>query len=107
MGQGKHREGRRMGRGRGVGGSAAQGGGATSSLLFAMARREEQKLRMIPPALPTTHLQVPMLCVSGFNQQTYDYKGVKPEGPFTKPGGTRGLKVGVCSDPGGEVGSAQ
>ncbi|XP_036090472.1 testis-expressed protein 35 isoform X3 [Rousettus aegyptiacus] len=24
--------------------------------------------------------------------QAYDYKGVKPEGPFTKPGGTRGLK---------------
>ncbi|XP_039737337.1 testis-expressed protein 35 isoform X3 [Pteropus medius] len=24
--------------------------------------------------------------------KTYDYKRVKPEGPFTKPGGTRGLK---------------
>lgn len=95
VGQGEHRENRRMEE------TAVRVDGATSSHLFALARREEQKLRMISPALLTTHLQFPILCVSGFNQQTYDYKRVKPEGPFTKPGGTRGLKVGVPWDPGG------
>ena len=37
----------------------------------------------------------PIFCVSVFNRQTYDYKGAKQEGPFTKPGGTKELKVGV------------
>lgn len=70
-------------------------GGATSSLLSTLAGREEQKLGVISPALSTPHLQFPIPCVSGFNQQAYEYKRIKPEGPFTKMGGTRELKVGV------------
>lgn len=70
-------------------------GGATGCHLSALARREEQKLGAISPASAAPHLQFPIFCVSDFNQQTYDYKGVKQEGPFTKPGGTQELKV-VC-----------
>nr|XP_030731223.1 testis-expressed protein 35 isoform X3 [Globicephala melas] len=35
----------------------------------------------IPAARPETH------------EETYDYKGAKQEGPFTKPGGTKELKI--------------
>lgn len=48
-----------------------------------------------PSCLTLPHLQFPIFCVSVSNQQTYDYKGAKQEGPFTKPGGTKELKVGV------------
>lgn len=55
------------------------------------------------PHLPTYDFQYR---VSGFHQQTCDYKGIKPERPFTKLGGTRELKVGVGTQAAG-VGSAQ
>ena len=51
--------------------------------------------RSHPSCLTLPRLQFPIFCVSVFNQQTYDYKEAKQEGPFTKPGGTKELKVGV------------
>nr|XP_030731225.1 testis-expressed protein 35 isoform X4 [Globicephala melas] len=46
-----------------------------------------------PSCLTLPRLQFPIFCVSVSNQQTYDYKGAKQEGPFTKPGGTKELKI--------------
>ncbi|KAK1329253.1 hypothetical protein QTO34_011433 [Cnephaeus nilssonii] len=61
---------------------------------FAVAKtcpREEQNSGDLS-CLIYPNLQFPIPCVSGFNQQTYECKGIKPEGPFTKMGGTRELK---------------
>uniref|UniRef100_A0A8C0HU48 Uncharacterized protein n=1 Tax=Balaenoptera musculus TaxID=9771 RepID=A0A8C0HU48_BALMU len=57
----------------------------------------------IPAARPETHGEVTWSQGSftvprgqDLSQMlTYDYKGAKQEGPFTKPGGTKELKVGV------------
>ncbi|KAM8816643.1 testis-expressed protein 35 [Rhynchonycteris naso] len=52
----------------------------------------------MPTARPETHGEVTWrqgsFAVAGGQDlsQTYDYKGIKPEGPFTKPGGTRDIK---------------
>lgn len=64
------------------------------ALTPALARKEEQKLGKISPASPTPHPRRPTFCVSVFNQQSYDYKGLKQEGLVTKPGGTQELRVG-------------
>nr|XP_014700796.1 testis-expressed protein 35 isoform X1 [Equus asinus] len=55
-------------------------------------------LEAMPAARPETHGEVTWsqgsFAVPGGQDlsQTYDYKGVKQEGPFTKPGGTQELK---------------
>lgn len=71
------------------------------------ARKEERKLGGISPASSTPRLRFPIVCVSAFHLQTYDYKGVKQEGPFTKPGGTHELRVGVMAQAGGRQGTLE